>query len=118
MNFLKDFFNRNSFEKRLAKNEIITISKEDSRQTTAILIKRAEELSIPIVAGNQDRIYLLHAQSPIVEIYPFAKNFTKRLFESELPNGVLIDESVSSELIDEIILKGIQIRGGFELKGE
>lgn len=120
---LKDYIKKKSFTKRLKKNELITIEKEDSRLTTAILIQRAIDLDIPIVVGSQRRIDLISNQVktmkvPYVEIYGFAKNFTKRLFEADLPNGVLIDESVHSDLIDDIIMQGIQIRGGFELKGE
>lgn len=118
MKILKDYFKKTSIEKRLNKNELITIEKEDSRLTTAILIRRAVDLNIPIVVGSQRRIDLISGQAPSVEVYGFAKNFTKRLFEADLPNGVLIDESIHSDLIDEIIMQGIFIRGGFELKGE
>jgi hypothetical protein len=121
MKIFKDFFNRKkepTFSERLEKNELIFIDKEYSREATKVLLERAVELNIPIVAGNQDRIYYLNKLEPNAKVYPFAKNFTKILFESEdLENGVLIDESLASELTDQIIMKEIMIRGGFELRG-
>lgn len=121
MKIFKDLFNRKkepTFQERLEKNELIFIDKEKSRETTTLLLRRAVELDIPVVAGNQDRIYYLKKLQPNVKIIPFANNFTKALFESEdLENGVLIDESLASELTDQIIIRDIFIRGGFELRG-
>lgn len=121
MKIFKDFFNRKkepTFQERLEKNELIFIDKEKSREATVLLLRRAVELDIPVVAGNQDRIYFLKKLQPNAKIIPFANNFTKALFESEdLENGVLIDESIASELTDQIIMKEIMIRGGFELRG-
>jgi hypothetical protein len=79
---------------------------------TYMMIEKAIKHDIPIIAGNQRQIDTIKRTANVVEIYGFAKNFTKTVEGMRFPNGILIDESVDPELIPKLKAR-FEIRGGF-----
>lgn len=80
------------------------------------IVKYSIENNIPVLVGNQEKIDLYKQYSLDIETFGFAKNFTKHVADTEFPNGVLVDETVTSEMVE--VLRGlpIHIRGGFTSK--
>ncbi len=80
-----------------------------------ILIDRAKELDIIIVAGSQLAIDDFKDIDGKVKVIGFSRGFTMQLRISDTSNGVLIDDSVSKDLLEYLKseLPEIEIKGGF-----
>lgn len=79
----------------------------------AILINLALENDWVILCGNQTKIDTYKKTDNSVRVAGFAPNFTKHI--TAFTNGVLIDETLSPEMIDTLQMSfpEIPIQGGF-----
>lgn len=103
------------FKHKLNKGKLVAVSYTKHRGIgkTTMLVEKSIKEDIPIVVGTQrnaDEIQTINKDAVIIRL---AQGFTFELKGRTFPNGVLIDESLDPKMINEIMLNGIAIRGGF-----
>lgn len=114
MGFLKKLFKKETpFEGKLLKVEGSKADRVIELSDYAMINK------IVVLVGNQEMIDIYKKRYEDIEVYGFAKNFTKHLEKIDAENGVLIDESVETDMVDYLRLSfpNIKIVGGYT-KGE
>lgn len=95
MNFLKKLFKKKDVE-----DVIVEVKLEKITNNIVSLVEFAVENDIHILVGNQGRIDFIKELSPDAKVFGFAKNYTKNVAQAEHPNGVIIDKSVSEEMVE------------------
>jgi len=98
---------------RLKKGELIHA--HDIINKNKLLADKAVKEDLAIIVGKQLQADNFLKINPDIKIIRVAQNFTIELKNNidNYPNGVLIDESVDSKMISEIIAHGYVVRGGF-----
>lgn len=85
----------------------------DRQDRDEILVKYAVANNIPVVVGKQSRCDELKYIDINVQLIRLAHNFTIEFRDKEFPNGVLVDETISIEMIGWLKSEKIKISGGF-----
>lgn len=108
------FLNNIKINSKFKKGIICSVGDMPSQdERDKFLVTQSLANEIPIVVSSQIRFDALKSLNREVDVCRLAKNFTIEMKDKEFPNGVLIDESVSIEMITWIREKDIKIRGGF-----
>jgi hypothetical protein len=112
MSFFKKLFGKK--DRQPTVSEIVEKSEvkplEVKSDNPVALAERSVNENIPILAGSQARIDFYKEISPDIEVYGFAKNYTKSVLSTELPNGVIVDRSIDEEMIQVLRDNNIAIR--------
>lgn len=99
---------------KFKKGRIVSVDEVPDRQDRdEFLVEYSAKNNIPIVISVQDRFSDLKYINISIDIIRLAQNFTIELKEADTSNGILIDETVSIEMITWIKEQGIKICGGF-----
>lgn len=113
---MKKLLTRLWFKFQLSQGKLIKVN--DSHRgigKTTMLVKRSVKHSIPILVGNQQDIDYIKSINSDVEVIGFAPLYTLNVTGRTFPNGVLLEQSVASEMHDH--LEFITIKGGFINEG-
>lgn len=82
--------------KRLFGKKEVKLEKDNETS----LVDFSVDYNIPILVGSQERINALKEINTNVDTIGFAKNFTKLVASLDLPNGVIVDNSVDPEMVE------------------
>lgn len=116
MDFLKRIFGKKS-KPSLGDGSMIEVNDMNIGERIKALTEYALVNDVTILAGAQDVIDAFKNESNDVKVIGFAKNFTKHLHDIDLSNGVLIDESIESEMLEYLALNfDVKILGGYRRK--
>ena len=111
LNFFKNLFEKKEVNKL---EKIVEIDTNDGNREKRLskLISISLDKKIPIIVGNQKTIDIIKEKNKKCEVYGLAKGYTFLIKQKELKDGVLIDESLSKDMISELV-NHTKIRGGF-----
>ena len=111
---MKLFFIRLWFKYQLNKGKLIKVNdKHRYVGKTTMLVKKAKELNIPIIVGNQRGIDTIKSIDSEVKVLGLAPNYTINIAGRRFEDGVLVDDTLLPAMLPVLDEHHIKIKGGF-----